>query len=133
MEPLNKGKQIEDSSIGMATILLHTKHSEHKPGTDIDKLFLPVHPIVVFLAMMNLKRMVSTSTVALAFKNEKKIMSMVGGLERVTYRFYLIAKEVEQIIFSMKLNGMLHHLIFWFCELLYVMCFILIKVFIWFY
>jgi hypothetical protein len=44
MEPLNKGKQIEDSSMGMATILLHTKHSGHKLGTDIDKLFLPGAP-----------------------------------------------------------------------------------------
>ena len=56
----------------MATISLHTKHSEHQPGTDIDKLFLPVHPIVVTLAMENLKRMLSTSTVALASKNEEK-------------------------------------------------------------
>ena len=94
MEPLNKGKQIEGSSAGMATILLHTKYSGHKSGTDIDKLFLPVHPIVVSLVMENLKRMVSTSTVALASNNEeRKIMSMVGGLERVTYRFYLIAKR----------------------------------------
>jgi hypothetical protein len=72
MEPLNKENQIEDSSVGMTTISLHTKHSGHQPGTDIDKLFLPVHRIVVTLAMENLKRMVSTSTVALAFKNEEK-------------------------------------------------------------
>ena len=72
MEPLNKGKQIEGSSAGMTTISLHTKHSGHQPGTDTDKLFLPVHPIVVSLAMENLKRMVSTSTVALASKNEEK-------------------------------------------------------------
>ena len=72
MEPQNKKKQIEGSSAGMATISLHTKHSGHKLCTDIDKLFLPVHPIVVSLAMENLKRMVSTSTVALASKNEEK-------------------------------------------------------------
>ncbi len=81
----------------MATISLHTKHSGHQPGTDTDKLLLPVHPIVVSLAMENLKRMVSTSTVALASKNEeRKIMSMVGGLERVTFRFYLIFNEVAR-------------------------------------
>ena len=106
MEPLNKRKQIEGSSVGMATISLHTKYNGHKSGTNIDKLFLLVHPIVVSLAMENLKRMASTSTVALASNNEeRKIMSMIGGLERVTYRFYLIAKKMEQMIYSMKLNG----------------------------
>jgi hypothetical protein len=39
----------------------------------------------------------------------------------VTYRFYLIAKEVEQMIYSMKLNGMLHHLIFCFVNY-FVLC-----------
>ena len=72
IEPLNKKKQIKGSSTGMAIISLHTKHSGHQPGTDTDKLFLPVRPIVMSLAMENLKRMVSTSTVALASKNEEK-------------------------------------------------------------
>ena len=134
MEPLNKGKQIEGSSARMTTILLHTKHSGHQSGMNTNKLFLPVHPIVVSLAMENLKRMMFASTVALASKNEeKKIMSIVGGLERVTFRFYLIAKEVEQMLYSMKLNGMLHYLFFMFYELLRVMVFVLIQVVIWFY
>ena len=64
MELLNKGKQIEGSSAGMSTISLHTKRSRHQPGMDTDKLFLPVHAIVVSLAMRILKRMVFTSTVA---------------------------------------------------------------------
>ena len=34
---------------------------------------------------------------------------MVGGLEQVTFRFYLIPKEVEQMIYSMKLNGKLYY------------------------
>ena len=41
---------------------------------------------------------------------ERKIMNIVGGLERVIFLFYLIAKEVEQMIYSMKLNGMLHYI-----------------------
>ena len=82
MKPLNKGKQIEGSTTGIATISLHTKHSGHQPGTDIDKLFLPLHQTVVSLAIENLNWMVFTSTVALASKNEEtKIISMVGGLK----------------------------------------------------
>ena len=105
MEPRNKEKQIEGSCAGIATISLHIKHSGHEPGKDTDKLFLLVHPIVVSLAMENLKQMVSTSMVALALKNEeRKIMSMVGRLERVTFCFYLIAKEMEQMTYSMKFN-----------------------------
>ena len=56
----------------MATISLHTKHSGHQHGTVTDKLFLPVHPVVLSLAMEHLKWMVSTFTVALASKNEEK-------------------------------------------------------------
>ena len=85
----------------MATISLHTKLSGHQPGTDIDKLYLPVPPIVACLAIKNLKQMVSTSTVALISKNEEK---------RITYRFYLLAKKVEQMIYSMNLNGKLYYL-----------------------
>ena len=113
MDTLNKGKQIEGSSVGMATISFHIKHSGHQSGTDTNKQILPVHPIVASLAMENLKRMVSTSTIVLASKNEERlIMSIVGGLERVAFRFYLIAKEVEQMIHSMKLNSMLHYFLF---------------------
>ena len=72
MEPLNKGKQIKGSNAGMTTILLHTKHSGHQSGINIDKLFLSVHLIVVSLAMEILKPMVFTLTVVLASKNEEK-------------------------------------------------------------
>ena len=37
----------------MVIISLHTKRSGHQPGTDTDKLFLPVHAIVVSLVMEN--------------------------------------------------------------------------------
>jgi hypothetical protein len=78
--------------------------------------------------MENLKRMVLTTIVALTYKNEEKqIMSMVRGLERVSFLLYLIAKEVEQMIYSMKLNDMLHYLFFMFCELLRVMVLFLFK------
>ena len=94
MEPLNKGKQIEGSSAEITIISLHTKHSGHQPGTDTNKLLLPVHPIVVSLAMENLKRMVSTSTVALASKNEEiKIMSMVEELKHVTFYSTLLQRR----------------------------------------
>jgi hypothetical protein len=48
METLSKGKQIEGSSAGMVIISIYIKHSRHQPGIDTDKLFLPVHPLVVF-------------------------------------------------------------------------------------
>jgi hypothetical protein len=38
MEPLKKDKSIEGSSIEITTISLHSKHSGHLPGTDIDIL-----------------------------------------------------------------------------------------------
>lgn len=70
IERLNKKKQIKGPSIGINIISLHTKHSGHQPNTDTDKLFLPVHPILVTLSMENLKQMVFTFTVALASKNK---------------------------------------------------------------
>lgn len=88
------------------TISVRVEHTGHHPGSDGDILFLPVHPLVISLAMDNLKRMVSTTTVALAsVREEAKIKAMVDGVERVTYRFYLIPKEVEQLHYGMKLNG----------------------------
>ena len=57
---------------------------------------------------------------------------MVGGLEWVTFLFYLTTKKVIQMIYSMKLNGLLHNLFNEFYDLASVMIFIRIQVVIWF-
>ena len=88
------------------TISVHTQHTGHVPGSEADIFFLPVHPLVMAMAKKNLKMMISTSTVALASNREANyIKGVVTELERVTYRFFIIAKEVAQLRHSMRLNG----------------------------
>jgi hypothetical protein len=62
--------------------------------------------MVVKMTMKDLKRLVSTSTVALvSLKDEDKTRALVNDLERSIYRFVLIPKEVEQFSYTMRLNG----------------------------
>ena len=91
------------------TIFVHTQHTGHVPGSEADIIFLPMHPMVMAMAKENLKMMISTSTVALASNREvNNIKAIVTELERVTYRFFIIAKEVAQLRHSMRLNGTLY-------------------------
>jgi hypothetical protein len=107
IEPIVDDNIEEGGNVREAIIFVHTKHTGHEPSSDKDKLFLPVHPVVLTMAKENLKKMISTSTVALAsIRNEEKLKTRVGDLERVTYRFSIIPKEVEQLKYSMRLNGM---------------------------
>ena len=58
------------------------------------------------MAKENLRRVISTSTVACALKrDESKIKAMVTDLERVIYRFFIIPKEVGQLRQDMRLGG----------------------------
>ena len=96
--------------LGDVTISVHTQHTGHVPGSKADIIFfLLVHPLVLAMANENLKRMNSTSTVALASNREANNIKDIGTeLERVTYRFFIIAKEVAQLRHSMRLNGTLY-------------------------
>jgi len=107
MVPLGEGKcKTKSNMCTEAQIFVHSKHSEHHLGTENDKMFLPVHPLVISFATENLKRMISTSTVALVSnREEKKMQASIPEVERTTYRFFLIPKEVEQLSYFMKLNG----------------------------
>ncbi|XP_024400655.1 uncharacterized protein [Physcomitrium patens] len=71
MEPIfydNGGGSSNEKNI---SISIHSRHTEHVPGSDSDLLFLPVHPVVLGMAEENLKRVISTSTVALASKTNQ--------------------------------------------------------------
>ena len=62
--------------------------------------------MVVKITMKDLKMLVSTSVATLAsLKDEDKTMALVNDLERSIYRFVLIPKEVEQLSYTMRLNG----------------------------
>ena len=94
---------------GHVTIFVHTQHTEHVPGSEADIIFLHVHPMVMAMVKENLKRMISTSTVVLSSNREaNNIKANVTEFERVTYRFFIIAKEVAQLRHSMRLNGTLY-------------------------
>jgi len=107
MVPFGKGECSKGLTISLeAIIFVHTKHSGHHPDIEVDKMFLLVHPLVIFFATENLKHMISTSTVVLAFVREgTKIQAMVEDLECATYQFFLIPKEVEQLSYFIRLNG----------------------------
>ena len=94
---------------GHVTIFVHIQHTRHVPGSKADIIFLPVHPVVMTMAKENLKMMLSTSTVALAYNREaNKFKAIVTELKRVTYRFSIIAKDVVQLRHSMRLNDTLY-------------------------
>ena len=62
--------------------------------------------MVVKRAMGDLKRLVSTSAVALAsLKDEDKTRALVNDLKRFIYRFVFIPTEVKQLSYTMKLNS----------------------------
>ena len=104
--PLSCGKKEDGEFIPEATILVHNVHTGHDTRSNNDKYFLPVHPMMVKMAMKNLKRLVSISAMALAsLKDEDKTRALVNDLERSIYRFILIPKEVEQPSYTMRLNG----------------------------
>ena len=91
---------------GSASIYVHNKHSGHLPGSENDKFFLPIHPIVIDRAMEDLKRMVSSGRVSMAsLKDEDHVKECVSPLERATFRFSLIPKEVEQMAYYMRIKG----------------------------
>ena len=95
--------------LGDVTISVHTQYTGHIPGSEADIIFVFVHPLVMAMAKENLKRMNSTSTVALASNREaNNIKGVVTELEIVTYRFFIIAKEVAQLRHSMRLKGTLY-------------------------
>jgi len=104
--PLGKEKCAKESNMSIeAIIFVYTRHSGHRSGTKVDKMFLPVHPLVIFFAVENLKHMISTSFVALSsVQEETKIQAMVEDLEWTIYRFFLIPNKVEQISYFLKLN-----------------------------
>ena len=84
IEPILGEKDGESSNRKEVSIFIHSMHTGHVPGSDADLLFLPVHPYVVDMAKENLKRVISTSTIACASKrDESKIKAMVTDLERV--------------------------------------------------
>ena len=48
----------------------------------------------------------SARAVATASERAQKLfMESVGELERVTYRFHIIQKEVQALAYSMRVNG----------------------------
>ena len=57
---------VEVAKQAIAEIHMCSKHSGYNPGSDGDKYFLPVHPLVLSFATENLKWMVSPSIVAVA-------------------------------------------------------------------
>lgn len=88
------------------TIYVHTKHSGHQPSSDADSFFLPVHPYVISWAMENLKYMYSTAAVAAASERDQELFRQsVEELDRSTYRFHIMKTEVQQLAYSMRVNG----------------------------
>ena len=94
-----------------ATIHVHTGHTGHQPGSDIDSFFLPVHPYVLTWAEKNLKFMYSTGAVASVSERDQELFRQsVGELERITYRFHIIKTEVQALAYHMRASGKRSHM-----------------------
>jgi hypothetical protein len=86
IEPIIDESIHEGQKVREAIIFVHIKHIGHEPSFDKDKLFMPIHPMVLTMLKKNLKKMTSTSMVALAsICDEKKLKTKVGDFECVTY------------------------------------------------
>lgn len=82
---------------------MHTEHSGHTPRSDGDSFSLPVHPYIISLAIQNLKYMHLARALEVASVRAREIFSQnFGDVERVTYRFHIIKKEVEALAYSMR-------------------------------
>lgn len=89
-----------------AKIYVHTGHTGHQPGSDVDSFFLPVHPYVKSWAKENLKFMYSTAAVAsISERDQELFRQSVGELERITYRFHIIKKEVQALAYFTRAHG----------------------------
>jgi hypothetical protein len=89
-----------------ATIYVHSKHSGHTPGSDSDLFFLPVHPYVIAWVMENLKFMLSPRAIeATSVDAQERFSQSVPEVERATYRFFVIKKEVQILAYSLRING----------------------------
>ena len=103
---MNTKSCVEVANQAIAEIHVHSKHSGHNPGSDGDKYFLPVHPLVFSFATKNLKNIVTPSTVVVAsIKEAKKFENMVTYFEQITYRFFILVKEVEVLSYFTRLSG----------------------------
>ena len=103
---MNTKSYVKVAKQAMAKIHVHSKHSGYNPGSEVDKYFLPVHFLVLSFATKNLKMMVSHSTVAIAsLKEAKKFENMVAYFEQVTFRYFILVKEVEVLSYSSRLSG----------------------------
>jgi hypothetical protein len=77
-----------------AIIFVHTRCTELESGINEDKLFLSMHDVVLTIAKNNLKKMISTSTVDLAFmRDEEKLKARIGNFQCIMYWFSIISKE----------------------------------------
>jgi len=66
MVSLGKKKCSKKSNNSIDAIMfVHTKYNEYHLGIEVDKMFLPIHPLVISFVMENLKHMISISTITL--------------------------------------------------------------------
>lgn len=113
VEP-NQSKSSSSLSQGKleGTIYVHSEHSGHTPGSDADSFFLPVHPLVIGWVMENLKLMLSPRALeAMSVDSQDAFSQSVPEVDRVTYRFFIIKKEVQLLAYSLRVNGMCFNLL----------------------
>ena len=88
---LSCGKTEDGETIPEATILVHNVHIGHDTRSNTDNYFLLVYPMVVKRAMEDLKRLVSTSVVALAsLKDEDTLQEKTVPFQQSFSRIMLI-------------------------------------------
>ena len=128
VEPKLAGPTTEADKIKLqSTIYIHTKYSGYNPDSDHDSFFLSVHIFVVSWAIENLKYMHSIRAVATISECAQKLfMESVGELERVTYWFHIIQKEIQALAYSIRVNDMYNYIkinmdvFLWFISIWYI-------------
>ena len=105
----------------IASISLYPIHEGHTPGTREDLYYLPVHPDVLQCCMEDLFD-VGTSRHVAKMSRSKEILQYerASCIDQVTYRFFMLQREVSMMSYQIRKQGMFMHFCFWICVYIYI-------------
>ncbi|MCO5554036.1 hypothetical protein L7F22_007562 [Adiantum nelumboides] len=91
-----------------ATIRVLRGHQGHVPGSLEDLYHLPVHPMVKKRCMEDLFDIGTCRHVARSSVSKEAFhINMASSEEQVTYRFFMIPKEIQMLAYNLRIKGRL--------------------------
>ncbi|KAI5072117.1 hypothetical protein GOP47_0012223 [Adiantum capillus-veneris] len=102
--------RVQFKEVDEVSIVLHAQHHGHVPGSRLDLYYLPVHPRVLHRCMEDYFDVGTSRHVAkMSVSKQNFHMQQVPPVDCVTFRFFMIPKEVRQLAYSLQLQGSTFH------------------------